>query len=510
MYIVLNLGLKSIRSLVFNGDGKIISSHSLPLTTYLDGTRVEQDPVEWWEKGRKVVKDSIDKLQCGGEIEYITVTASSCCLVAVDRNGLPLSRAIMVSDTRAMKEALTIDGLKSFQNIRGTGLQNNATLMVPKMLWLKNNHPEVYESCSYLLSPNDYFCLRITGEAKTDVLNAQKSLYIQADNTFAATVFDDLGLDIKKLPHVVNIGEISGDVSFDAKVALGINSVDKTKFVVTTYDAICAFYGSGPSKEGDACDVSGTVTSLRTLSYGEKVLSTEKVLSQYVPSNNISIIGGSNNLGGGLIEWCKQALYEDIKSPYGFMESEARGVKDGSDGLIFLPYLMGERAPIWNENARGVYFGLGRHHRRAHMTRSVFESAGFCLKSLVENVEYHGDVSIESIRVSGGLSQIHLVNQIKADVCNKNVIVLSEFETTSVGAFVIMMLGMSKIDSLQSASKLVKIREVIYPTQEIVEKYAERYKLFTSVYESLKSEFDNLAKLYENDVYKITKKIENL
>jgi len=510
MYIVLNLGLKSIRSVVFNGDGKIISSCSLPLATFLDGPRVEQDATEWWEKGQKVVKESIGQIQDGGQIDYITVTASSSCLVAVDRNGLPLGKVMMVSDTRAKEEALIIDSLKSFQNIRGAGLLNNSTLMVPKMLWLKKHHPGIYGSCSYLLSPNDYFCLRMTGEAKTDVLNAQKSLFVKADNAFARTVFDDLNLDMKKLPDVVNVGEIVGDVSCDAKAAFGIKGAKKTKYVVTTYDAVCAFYGSGLLKEGDACDVSGTVTSLRALSRGEKVLNTDKVLSQYIPSNDISIIGGSNNLGGGLIEWCKQALYEDIKNPYGLMEAEARGVKDGLDGLIFLPYLMGERAPLWNENARGVYFGLGRHHRRPHMSRSVFESAGFCLKSLSENVEHYSGIDITSIRVSGGLSRIHLINQIKADICNKEIIVLNEFETTSIGGFILMMMSLGKIKSLESASKLVKVREVIYPNQECVEKYAVRYQLFKSVYESLRPEFDNLAKLYQNDVYKITQKIENL
>jgi len=510
MYIVLNLGLKSIRSIVFSGDGKIISSCSLPLSTFLEGIRVEQNPEEWWEKARKVVRESIEQLQNGARIDYITVTASSSCLVTVNFDGLPLSNAIMVSDARAKQEALIISGLKSFQNIHGDGLQNNATLMVPKMLWLKKNIPEVYESCSYLLSPSDYFCLRMTGEAKTDVLSAEKSLFDKSDNAFPIKIFDDLDLDIKKLPGVVEIGETVGEVTSKAKAALGIKCDNKTKYVITTYDAICAFYGSGPSKEGDACDVSGTVTSLRTLARGQKVLGTDKVLSQYLPGNNISVIGGSNNLGGGLIEWAKQALYDDVENPYELMEDEAREVIEGSGGLIFLPYLMGERTPIWNDNARGVYFGLARHHRRAHMARSVFESAGFCLMSMCENIEHYSGININSIRVSGGLSRINLINQIKADICNKKIIVLSEFETTAIGGFILIMLGLSKIKSLETVSKIIKVKEVIYPVQENVERYAEQYQLFKSVYESLKVEFDNLAKLQEKDMHKIIQKIENL
>ena len=144
------------------------------------------------------------------------------------------------------------------------------------------------------------------------------------------------------------------------------------------------------------------------------------------------------------------------------------------------------------------------------MTRSVFESAGFCLMSLCENIEHYSGIDISSIRVSGGLSRINLINQIKADVCNKKVIVLSEFETTAIGGFILITLGLSKIKSLEAGSKIIKVKEVIYPVQENVERYAKRYQLFKSVYESLKAEFDNLAKLQEKDIHRITKKIENL
>ena len=160
-----------------------------------------------------------------------------------------------------------------------------------------------------------------------------------------------MGIDANCLPDVKNTGEYIGDVLSDIADELGINK--DTKVVISSYDAICSFIGSGVNDEGESSDVSGTVTVFRTLTRKETCKSS-KIYSMPYYNENAKIIGGSNNLGGGLIEWVKQCYYLNDEYPYEIMEKDAAESDIGARGLVFLPFLLGERAPIWDDNARGV------------------------------------------------------------------------------------------------------------------------------------------------------------
>lgn len=511
MYLVLNLGLKSIRAIVFQNNGEIVCNNSILLTTTLNGEYIEQDSDEWWEKGIKVIKESIENESVKQQINAISVTASSSCMVPVDKKGQPLCRAIMVSDKRAVKETIEIGEKESYKELlkSRSDFIVKPSLMLPKILWLKNNKPKIFSQARYFLSPNDYFGYRFTGNAVVDTFNAEKCFYDVSTKSYPDRLLNDIGIDISRLPSVVNIGTNVGSVSKEFKLLIGMDENQKLEYIVSTYDAICAFYGSGAYDNGDTCDVSGTVTSLRTLVKGERVLKTTNIFSQYQKEYDISIIGGSNNLGGGLIEWAKQAFYSEHDSPYELMESEAKKVDSGADGVLFLPYLMGERAPLWNDNACGVFFGLGRNHNRKHMIRSVFESTGFSLKGLADEIETSGQ-EIKSIRFSGGLSRIHLIGRIKADILGKEIHIVDEYETTALGAFMIMGISDGIFGNLEESSSIVKISEIIMPSQKATEKYAQIYELYCDVYHSLLDSFEKRKMLQRDNIYKSSEKLENM
>jgi len=507
MYLVLNLGLKSIRSAIFNEDGQLLVVKSRPLKSFLYNKLVEQDADEWWEKGKEVIKESISSLPGNNKIKFFTVTASSSCVVPVNKNGEPLSKVIMVSDKRAIKENEKILNSafykKSFENNKIS--KSDPSLNIPKILWIKNNEKEVYSKAAYFLTPNDYFAYRFTGNAVIDQLNAEKSFYIAEEKRYDEDLLNDLGIDLNKLPEVLNVSTAIGKISKELIQELGFD--DNAEFIITTYDAICAFYGSGPQKVGDGCDVSGTVTSLRVLCQPNTTIKSKNIFLQDENSFNAGIVGGSNNLGGGLIEWAKQAFYCNENEPYGLMEDEAIEAKQDNEGLIFLPYLMGERAPLWNNNARGVFFGLARHHRRKHMIRSIFESAGFSLKSIADEIELSTPIS--SVRVSGGLARINLVNQIKSDVLGKEILVLDQFETTALGAFGLMRNGLGNF-SLSELSSMISVRQVIIPNPERNKIYAEQYALFREIYSNLTSSFELLADFRDLNAFGTKQTIENL
>jgi sugar (pentulose or hexulose) kinase len=511
MYLVLNLGLKSIRAIVFSRTGKIVANNSTPLSTILDGVVVEQNATEWWEKGLQVINSVLENDNVRNNIKYLTVTASSCCVVPVKENGLPLNNVIMVSDKRAHKECAYIVKCDSYQKVREgrSEFEIKSSLMLPKILWLKNNKPSIFTKAKYFFSPNEYFGYRITRKALVDTLNAEKCFYDINSQSYPLQLLCDLGIPVKKLSKVVNVGDKITQITSDFKNLINIPDTQSVEYIVSTYDAICAFYGSGASKEGDCCDVSGTVSSLRTMSKGKVSIDSTAIFSQYQPEFDISIIGGSNNLGGGLIEWAKQAFYSEHSSPYELMESDAKSVKSGADGVIFLPYLMGERAPLWNDDARAVFFGLSRNHNRKHIIRAVFESTAFAMRSLLEEIELSGQ-KVDVIRSSGGLSRIHMIAQIKADVLGKEIHIVDEHETTALGAFLIMGISTGIYNNLIDAAKVVRIRQVIFPNKEVHEMYSKVFTLYKKIYVNLLDCYQENSNLHKENIYSTSEKIENM
>ena len=485
--LVLNMGMKSIRSIIFDENGKKLSSASRTLASAIDDIRVEQYPEEWWDKAIEVMRSSIQDSRVQ-RVDYITVTTSASCLVCMDENGRPLGNAIMVSDKRAVKEVNEIkEGAFAADTVKDTGLPISVSVMLPKILWIKNNENIIFKRTKYFLSPNDYLLYHLSGVAVTDELNAVKYHYSLNTMSYPSMLLDELGIPEDKLPPVVKTGECVGTILQDAANQIGCNN--NAKIVVTSYDAICSFVGSGVSGEGDASDVSGTVTAFRMLSKKDELLPSERVYSTPFRQGGFTIVGGSNNLGGGLIEWVKQCYYSKEEYPYEVMEKEAAESDIGARGIVFLPYLLGERAPIWNDNARGTFFGLERIHTRKDMTRAVFEAAAFIDRTMMEAIG-ETTANVTTIRLSGGLTRINLISQIKADVTGKEVIVLSEFETTASGAAMMVLNGQEGIPFSELSKRFSKIRATVHPDMDNHEKYNVVYKLFKETYKSLVPMFD--------------------
>lgn len=490
--LVLNMGMKSIRSIIFSDHGKKLSSASRTLTSAINDIRVEQHPYEWWEKALEVMKDSIHdaKIQ---SVDYITVTTSASCLVCMDAEGVPLGNAIMVSDKRAESEVDEIRNSRGYDEVeQETGLQVSVSIMLPKILWIKNHEPDIFEKSSYFLTPNDYLIYHLCGRVYTDELNAVKYHYSCGSKSYPSKLLKELDIPEEKMPPVLKTGEMAGTIL--PEIAKKIGCKDTAKIIVTSYDAICSFVGSGVSSEGEASDVSGTVTVFRMLSKKNGILPSNKIYTTPFSQGEYNIIGGSNNLGGGLIEWVKQCYYSKEEYPYEVMEKEAAESDIGAKGIIFLPYLLGERAPIWNDKSRGTFFGLERMHTRKDMTRAVFEATAFIDRTMMEAIgETTADVT--SVRLSGGLARVNLISQIKADVLGKEVIVLSEFETTASGAAMMVLNGQEGISFADLSKKFSKSRMTVHPDMENHEKYNIVYQLFKETYQQLVPMFDRRIEL---------------
>jgi xylulokinase len=492
--LVLNMGLKSIRSIVWRSDGIKLSSVSLPIETYIGNDRVVQNPDEWWEKACRVITESLRIMMCHS-IDCMTVTASSSCLLAIDNRGNALDNCAMVSDKRAREFCPVLEGAKNFPKVlKDTGLKVDASLMLPKILWYRKYRLDIYAKTHKFISPNDYLIGKLTGNYVTDKLSASK--YHFARNTYPVDLLKELGIAPEVLPDVVDVGSFVGCISEEKAKLLNLNK--DLKIYATSYDAICSFLGSGVSEEGDASDVSGTATSFRVLT--KKRLPQTKELF-VMPFREMQILGGSNNLGGGLIEWCKQSYYSNEQYPYEIMEKEAGEIDTGANGLIFLPYLLGERAPLWNSEVRGAFFGLEREHSRREMTRAIFESTGFILRDFIQAAENTG-VEVKKVTLSGGLARNNLVSQIKADIIGRDVLVLEDFETTAAGAAMLLLTGSGDFTDCKNLTEnFVNVRMIIKPDMRRKAKYDKIYAFYKKLYFDTEQLFVERNKLF-NELYR--------
>lgn len=506
--LVINMGLKSVRSILFREDGVKLATAAEPIETRLTDEQVTQDPKTWWRLADQTARECLRDAG-SGRVDYITVTTSASCLVTVDSNGNSDGDAIMVSDKRAQAEAEFLAQLPAFRELQKTyGLKiPDASLLLPKLLWVKNHEPNRFAKTAKALAPNDFLIFEITGKFVTDYLNAEKFYYSRETSGYLLPLLSALDLPVSLFPEVVPPGTAVGRIKPELAEAWEIN--DDAEVIVTSYDAICSFFGSGSSAVGDACDVSGTVTTLRAFGNPRTPLST-KVFHQPIPELDIALVGGSNNLGGGLIEWLRQCYYQNETYAYEVMEQEASQSSVGANGLVFLPYLLGERMPIWDPNVRGALFGLERSHTRGDIARAVFESTGFILRDMVAAIEAT-DVGIDRIYASGGLARIGLISRLKADITGKTIVVTDEFETTALGAAVIVLVSQGIYPTVNDAvAKLQTSSTTINPIPARVERYDQIFDFYKKLYTGTQELFAERRKLFHSDDLQNLRRINNL
>ncbi len=499
-FLVINLGLKSIRAIVFDSLGETYFQDSYTINTLVHGNEVEQDPNEWWDKMCTLLKEIGKNKELAQDIKKMTFTSSSSCLVCVDEKGEPLRNAIMVSDRRSEKEVKFLQD-KGGQKVADKKV--DVSLMIPKILWLKKNERKTFDRTKYFVSPNDFFIGKLTGKFVTDSYNASKYYYDQKWPRELLKLIDIEGIG---LPDVKNIGTTVGEILPVYKKCFGINA----EVVLTTYDAICSIFGSGICREGDSSDVSGTVTSIRTILDNKLIDPQQRIFTMDSLNKGQYIIGGSNNLGGGIIEWTKELLVPDNDDPYAQLIKEATESSPGSNGIIFLPYLLGERCPIWDPDARGIFFGLQRGHQRKQMLRSIFEGIAFNVRTMIE-VFRDLDIKTNRLMVSGGLTRIRLISQIKADVLDMEVCVADNLESTALGAAIIMAVSANCYENVaEAAEKMVKIKAVFKPNKDLVNFYNDMYSIYLSVYMGMKNTYRMHRSLHDKHKVVISNYLEKL
>jgi len=505
--ITIELGTNAVRAFAFDMEGNEIGSLKAYCPTFHPGPeRSEQDPEQIFITMLYVLKNLLnDKVHPKKyKVASICFSSSMHSVLAVDKNGTPLGNAVTWADNRAIKEARELknsDLGKRIYDATGTPLHPMSPLA--KISWIKNCDKDRFQKTAKFLSMKSYIIQQLTGECLIDYSIASATGLL---NIHTIKWEDDAlkfaGITPAMLPNLVPVFASAGKLKKAYQLSLGLSA--NTKIIVGSSDGCMAILGDGVRGEGKATITIEDSGAVRVM--GGKVLHDERRrFFNYLLTENCYVSGGPTNNGGVIFEWFT-GQFGDFKNPFDIGQSmqelidEASKVAAGSEGLLFLPYLLGERAPIWNANARGAYFGLNIKHERRHFIRATIEGILYEIYSIGKILDEHR--SIESLSINGSFGTIPFCTQMIADMFNKPVRLRPNFHSVSFGTFLLGATEMGIYKSLDEAALKVELPEEYKPNKQHHAVYAGYFNVFEKLTASLSEHFEAIAELQHKHALK--------
>jgi len=497
--IGIDVGTLDIKAVAFDFQGKVLCSRREEYELLTPKPNwVEQDPNLWWYSIKNTVRGLFAKADIdSSDVEGIGLSVLTPALVPVDKNGVALRNAILMIDQRAVSEVEWIRrtvGEERVFEITGNRIAPG-TYTAPSMLWIKRNEPRVYEKVYKFLHVNGYIVHKMTGVFVTDYTQASATLLFETGGRkiWSEDLCNQLGIPADKLPDVHPSWEVVGELTGEAARELGLRA--GIPVVAGANDTACACIGTGVVEEGMVLESIGTTITLSYIT--RKPAFDKRVLNRLHAVPDRWILMGALSTPGAAYRWLRDQFYRRTESEvsYTLMDEEAEASPPGAKGLIFMPYLSGERTPIWNPNARGLLFGLTLRHTRRDVTRAFLEGGAYCVRDALE-VFRSRDLKISEIRVTGGGSKSALWRQIMADVLGEPLTIPKTEEASALGAAILGGTGTKVYENPISAAKeLVDVEEGEKPRLKLHRRYQRYYSLFKRLYENLINLYDDIANL---------------
>ncbi len=501
----LDISTTGAKALLIDEAGQVITSATTPLT--LSTPRPlwsEQDPHAWWNgiviSIRQVLSDaSID----GNAVLAIGLTGQMHGLVLLDAHGQVLRPAILWNDQRTGEQCDEIRRrLGRERLIQITGNDALTGFTAPKILWVQQNEPELYEQARHVLLPKDYVRFRLTGEYAMDRAGGSGTiLFDLKKRTWSDEVLQALDIPAAWLPPTFEGPEVASRVSTEAAAATGLAA--GTPVVGGGGDQAAQAVGVGAVEPGIIALTLGTSGVVFAATDGP-LIEPEGRLHAFCHAlpDRWHFMGVMLSAAGSL-QWYRETLAPD--SSFDDLVNPASGVAPGSEGLFFLPYLTGERTPHPDPLARGAWVGLTVRHKREHLTRSVLEGVAFGLKDSFMLIQGAGLGAIRQVRVSGGGAKSALWLQILADVLNAELVTVNTTEGAAFGAALLAAVGAGvHADVATACETAIQLTGQTLPG-DAVSAYADIYPLYRSLYPALKDEFISVAGLVEKQIARSAK-----
>jgi len=496
LFLGIDVSTTGSKALLVDEQGTVVASavteHSISTPKPLWS---EQDPQEWWDASQKSIRQVIKEAGIkGDDIKGVGLTGQMHGLVMMDAAGKVLRPAILWNDQRTGEECEEITRMVGFEKL--LALCGNKALTgftAPKILWVRKHEPEIYAKTAHILLPKDYVRLQLTGDYAVDKADGSGMiLFDLKKRTWSKEIIDILGIPESWLPGSFEGSEVTGVVTAKAAELTGLK-------------AGTPVVGGGGDQAAQAVGVGAVTPGIVALTLG-----TSGVVFATTPSPLIepqgrlhafchSVPGAWHFMGvmlsaAGSLRWYRDTLapgmnYDDLLAP-------AADIPAGSEGLLFLPYLTGERTPHPDPLARGAFVGLTIRHTKAHMTRSVIEGVSFGLRDSMELIKNAGLGKIKQVRVSGGGARSPLWRQMLSDVMNSELVTVNTTEGAAFGAALLAGVGVGTWKSVEeSCNATIKTLDKTTANPAAVKTYEKVYQQYIALYPALKPSFTGLAEL---------------
>ena len=473
MLLTVDIGTSVFKSAIWDSGGNRIAFGSTPLSiTLSDGTRHETESGQWLKAfeeccgmlGTAVPPAAVEALViCGNGPSLVPVLDLPWPSGWPSGECLPVAPARLWLDRRAAKAAEQVSAL--------SGGFVDAGFFLPKALDIKTNEPGLYEKTRFFLGCPELLAYALTGETRTVFPSDGFERWFWTD-----PILERLGLDSRKFPAFIRPGQVFGELA--PRVAAHFGLRPGIPVISGGSDFTAAILGAGVTKPGQACNRTGTSDGINACT--ENHTGDDRLMSYGHPVKPFWNLSGIVSTTGKAMEWGRNLL--GIESYEAFF-SLAQTAQPGAGGLVFLPYLAGERAPVWDPAARGVLRGLGLSTGRPEFARSILEGINFAIRDIIEIMEETGAV-IDELRVAGTSAGNDFLNQIKADITRKHVLVPEQKETELLGLAVIGSHALGKYASFSEAAQaFVRIGRTFRPGKESLALYDDLFRKYRSMRE---------------------------
>lgn len=471
-YLGIDIGTSELRAGLVTADGEALGIERVGHATVSDvaaGT-AEQHPEAWW-RGLVEVVSRLAR-DASVRIEAIAVDGHGPTLCPTDSAGLPVRTAITWLDKRA--------GVEAGELAAATGLQGWALGILPLALWLERHEPEVAARSASYLNSWEHLATRMTGVAHLSLAPAQAWP--------SSSRLAELGIPAAKIPAAVPAGTVVGGLGTGAAAELGLRA--GTPVVAGVVDAFASFHGAGLAGPGAGVDVGGSAGGFGAY-WPERVVAEGSFVTP-APLAGLFIVGGAMAATGKALDWLACDVLGESRAAAAVIDEAAR-IAPGAAGLVFLPYLAGERSPIWDPDARGAFVGLTLDHGRAHLARAVMEATAYAIRHVAEPILAAG-VRVDVMRVAGAPARSEAWNQLKADITGFPVEVPAVLETAIVGSAILAATGVGVFASVPSAIRaMTRVERRLEPDPSNRVVYERTYAAYRALYPALRPVLAGLA-----------------
>ncbi|HMK63124.1 MAG TPA: FGGY family carbohydrate kinase [Acidimicrobiales bacterium] len=485
-YVIgLDVGSQSVKGVLVDPDGMLVGEASSPCEmTYPQSAWAEQDPMAW-EEGVATVVRKLTAANGHGQVTHLGLACQVDGVAPVDRALRPLRPAIIWLDRRASLQAASLASAVGDEELFDiTGLNADSSHIAPKLMWLRDEQPEVYRAARYFSPVAGYLLGWLTGAVAQDHANASSTLlYDVKRREWSEQLLDAADLELAKLAPICQSTDVVGTLTSEAADRLGLTV--GCRVVTGTGDEHGACLGAGIVRKGSVADITGTAEPVAAAADVPTADPGRLVETHAHSVPGMWLVENPGFVSGGSILWLAEAV---LGTDQGAIFRLAEGAPPGSDGLLFLPALSGAMSPRWNDKVRGVFAGLAMSHGKATLARAVLEGCAYAMRDIVDRLDAL-DLAGPEIRVIGGGARSSLWMQIKADVTGRVTRSVLQTDAAAVGAAMLAGVAAGVFTDLEDAvRRVVRLAPVHYePDPSRTEVYTEGYARYRSLFDRVET-----------------------